>query len=941
VAVPGQRLQRAGLGQRAPRALVQAGAQAQVAHVGERAPGPRGDDRQRRALRQPGDLAQAQADAGLAVVIARAAAHTPAFQGVVPVAAGHVHRQHLHRAASAAAGATRVLDDLAGRIEAHRLRVEQRAGEGRRFMPLEPAADVDQLGERGGVALREAVGAEPFYLLEDLLDECVRVVLLLHQRADLLAVRLHVAAAAPDRHRAPQVVRFVLLVAGMDHQLHHLFLEQGNAQRGLQNVPDAIGGVGHLLAALPPPQVRMHHVALDRPGAHDRYLDHQVVEARRLQPRQHAHLRARFDLEHAHGVGGLDHGVGRFVAGRQPRQVDALAAVALHQLQCLADAGEHAQRQAVDLEQLHRLQVVLVPLDDGAPVHGCVLHRDHSGQRRIADHETAHVLRQVARVAVQLRGDRHQPPDQRVVRVEAGLAQALRHRHLAIAPAMASGQQRDLVRRQAEGAGHVAHRAPAAVADHRGRQRGAVAAVLGVDVLQHFLAPLVLEVHVDVRRLVALARQEARHQQPALGRVHHGDAQREAHRGIGRGTAPLAQDAVLLRETDDVLHGQEERLVLLVGDQFQFAFDLPDHIGRHAFRPALAHAAFGQFAQPAAGRVLVGHQLGRVAVLQLAQVEAATARQPHRVLQQRRRMDVAQRAAGAQVALAIAEQVRAAFGQRQVVADGGHRVLQHAPAAHVHVHVAAGQWRHRQRIGQRQQLLQARGVVLLAVQFHRQVRACAEQRPQPAPLFRLRLGARQPQREQARGLRIGAAQHRFHVRPCQPVRALAGRQAAAADQLAQARVTVGGFHQQHAAQAAGQGELAADHQPDAAGACRLPGAHDAGQRAFVGDRQRFVTTVARTREQFLGAGRAAQEREIRQAMQFGIGRQGVLAGRAVVGGHAPQALRHFPGARHAGAGMRIAGFAAAHANHPCSIQPPCSPGGANAQARWPCEVSST
>ena len=30
-----------------------------------------------------------------------------------------------------------------------------------------------------------------------------------------------------------------------------------------------------------------------------------------------------------------------------------------------------------------------------------------------------------------------------------------------------------------------------------------------------------------------------------------------------------------------------------------------------------------------------------------------------------------------------------------------------------------------------------------------------------------------------------------------------------------------------------------------------------------------------------------------------------------------------------------------HANHPCSIQPCCSPAGAKAQARWPCEVSMT
>ena len=53
------------------------------------------------------------------------------------------------------------------------------------------------------------------------------------------------------------------------------------------------GRVGHVLELLPPPQVRMHHAALDRPGAHDRGLDHEVVEAARRQPRQHVHLRAR------------------------------------------------------------------------------------------------------------------------------------------------------------------------------------------------------------------------------------------------------------------------------------------------------------------------------------------------------------------------------------------------------------------------------------------------------------------------------------------------------------------------------------------------------------------------------------------------------------------------------------------------------------------------
>ena len=65
----------------------------------------------------------------------------------------------------------------------------------------------------------------------------------------------------------------------------------------------------------------------------------------------------------------------------------------------------------------------------------------------------------------------------------------------------------------AERPADVAQRRARPVADdHRG-ERGAVAAVLAVDVLDHLLAALVLEVDVDVGRLVALDADEAAEQQ--------------------------------------------------------------------------------------------------------------------------------------------------------------------------------------------------------------------------------------------------------------------------------------------------------------------------------------------------------------------------------------------------------------------------------------------
>ena len=60
-----------------------------------------------------------------------------------------------------------VADELGRGVEAHRLAVDQRGGEGGRVIVLEPGRDVDQQGEAGGVRFGEAVLAEAANLLED------------------------------------------------------------------------------------------------------------------------------------------------------------------------------------------------------------------------------------------------------------------------------------------------------------------------------------------------------------------------------------------------------------------------------------------------------------------------------------------------------------------------------------------------------------------------------------------------------------------------------------------------------------------------------------------------------------------------------------------------------------------------------------------------------
>ena len=143
------------------------------------------------------------------------------------------------------------------------------------------------------------------------------------------------------------------------------------------------------------------------------------------------------------------------------------------------------------------------------------------------------------------------------------------------------------------------------------------AAVLLVDVLDHLLAPLVLDVEVDVGRLGALAREEALEQQAQADRVDGGDAQAVADGGVGGRAAALAEDALLAAEADDLPHRQEVAAVVQLVDQGQLLVELAGDLGRRSSAVALARAVEGQLAQPLRRGRAVGQLLRRVAVAQL------------------------------------------------------------------------------------------------------------------------------------------------------------------------------------------------------------------------------------------------------------------------------------------------------------------------------------
>ena len=127
-------------------------------------------------------------------------------------------------------------------------------------------------------------------------------------------------------------------------------------------------------------KIGVHHVALDGAWPHDRHLDDEVVEFAGLQPRQHVHLRPALDLEHADRIRLAQHVVNGGIVGRHGAERKLAAVMLLDQGEALADAGEHAEAEHIDFKQPERIEVVLVPFDEGAVLHGGVADGHDLGQ---------------------------------------------------------------------------------------------------------------------------------------------------------------------------------------------------------------------------------------------------------------------------------------------------------------------------------------------------------------------------------------------------------------------------------------------------------------------------------------------------------------------------------------------------------------------------------
>ncbi|MPL91562.1 hypothetical protein SDC9_37637 [bioreactor metagenome] len=952
-----------GLGQTLERGGAGAGAQPQAFGVGI-AVAAGGDDPLGLFRAKAADLPEAEPQ--------RQPAVAAPLEAVVPARVVDADRPHLDPVLA------QVAHDLGGGVKPHRLAVQQRAGEDRRVVAFQPGRDIGQHREGGGMAFGETVIGKALDLRETGLGHLARIAVRLHPADEAGVMGADRAHAAERGERAAQLVGLLGGIAGADHRdLHRLLLKQRHAKglcrdRG-QRRAEGLGRLEPLTAA----DIGFDHAALDRAGADDRHLDHQIVEGGGLHPRQEVHLRSAFDLEHPHGIGARQHPVGGAVLLRHGGKGKRGAAAGLgEQREGLAQAAEHAEAEHVDLQDAERVDVVLVPFDHRAPLHRRVLDRAQGVEPVAGDDEAADMLAQVARKADDLGDQRDGAGQAPVVGVQPELAQpggvgpGVR-----AAPDLARERRGD-IGREPHHLADLADRGAGAEMDDGGAQPRPLAAIAGIDPLDHLLAPLMLEIDVDVGRLAAVARDEAfEHHADHLG-ADIGDAERPADDRIRRRAAALTQDRAGAGEGDDVVDGEEIGRIAELADQSEFLAGKGVIALGDARGAAPGQTLVGQPFEPGLRRLAVLDLVG-VLIAELAQIEGAARRDLQRAAD--RGGVAAEQPCHVGRALQPALGIRQGAGADRVdgdaLAQAGEHIGERPARGAVHQHVTHGH--HRRRGGERQRRAGIEPGLIGAVIARR---GAGEDLPRKAALHPgqggkcgARVGGRQRDQHEPRaaGKQIIKPERALALRCAPPAEGQKLRQpapAGAVDWQGEPFDRAVGQHEPRPGDQPRQGDggrgragrggrqllprggidlarrahrrlrLLAQHLQ------RGPGPHHARDRVAVGDRDRAEPELGRAHHQFLGVGGAGEEGEVRGDAKLGIGRGvGEGGGR---GGAAPGACRRLPrgicGKEKArgqgGGGVGGRGFGArrrvgrsgggrpgrgrgGHANSPCTHQP--------------------
>jgi hypothetical protein len=234
--------------------------------------------------------------------------------------------------------------------------------------------------------------------------------------------------------------------------------------------------------------------------------------------------------------------------------------------------------------------------------------------------------------------------------------------------------------------------------DNGRADRGAMAAVARINVLDDFLAPLVLEIDVDIGRLAAVRRNEAGEQKFALVRINLGDAEAKADRAVCRRAAALAQNLFFVPCIGDhVVHGEKVMGVFEIFDQRQFVVQPLDDVWRNAVWKMLLGIAFrrarpGQVRKMLLGGLARRHRFVGIFVFQISKREVAGFGDLDRVLDCfRKSFEQPGHFLGRlDVALGIDGEPEARFGQRAFFAHAGEHVGERPALRRMIEHVIDG-----------------------------------------------------------------------------------------------------------------------------------------------------------------------------------------------------------------------------------------------------------
>ena len=321
-------------------------------------------------------------------------------------------------------------------------------------------------------------------------------------------------------------------------------MEQGHAISAAQDLHHRGAKIFDGLAPLTAIDEGMHHAALNGAGPDNGNLADQIVKFSRPHAGQKVKLRPAFHLKDPNRIGTAQHVIDLRILGWDIGERQTKAAMLRQKVKRLADAGQHPQREDIHLEKPQRVDVVLVPFDDGAILHRGVLDGAKLIQPPLGDDKAADMLRQMAGkaddVADQLQGQHHAAVGRIKPRVTDPVCRGGRRGPAPDLPC----QTRDHVLAEAHRLAHLADGGAAAEMDDHRRQPRAVAAIAVINPLDHLFAAFMFEIDVNIRRLAAFFTDEAFEDQGNAFGWHLGDAQEVTNYGIRRRAAPLAQDSL-------------------------------------------------------------------------------------------------------------------------------------------------------------------------------------------------------------------------------------------------------------------------------------------------------------------------------------------------------------------------------------------------------------